>query len=169
MKSLSQIVIACALIFLLGACSSSRTVERVDPNETIDLSGRWNDTDSRLVAEEMIKDMLNRPWRTEFETRTGNRPRLIVGTISNKSHEHIATQTFITDIEREAINSGLIKLAQGKDARDEIREERADQQAEHTRGSFFPRTRSRPRTRVRRTRFLVGNPAKMPRSPAKLP
>lgn len=128
MKSITQISSIFILLFFLGACSTTRTVERVDPGETIDLSGRWNDTDSRLVAEEMVKDMLNRPWRTEFETRTGNRPRLIVGTVSNKSHEHIATETFITDIEREVINSGLIKLAQGKDARDEIRQERADQQ-----------------------------------------
>ncbi|MDX2001192.1 MAG: penicillin-binding protein activator LpoB [Chitinophagales bacterium] len=115
-------------ILFISSCSGTRTVERVDPKETIDLSGRWNDTDSRLVAEEMVKDVLARPWRTEFTTRKSTQPRIIVGTIKNKSHEHIASETFITDIERELLNSGLIKLAAGKEAREEIREERGDQQ-----------------------------------------
>jgi hypothetical protein len=103
-------------------------VERVDPRETIDLSGRWNDTDSRLVAEEMVKDVLARPWRTRFETQYGKPPRIIVGTIVNRSSEHIASETFINDIERELLNSGLVKLAQGKEFREEIRKERGDQQ-----------------------------------------
>ena len=46
---------------LLTGCSST-SVKRVDVDETIDLSGQWNDTDSRLVAEEMIGDVLSRTW-----------------------------------------------------------------------------------------------------------
>lgn len=121
-----------ALMLMLAvgsfSCSTTRTVERVDPSEQIDLSGRWNDTDSRLVADEMIKDVLARPWRQEYVGRTGQPPRIIVGTILNKSHEHINSETFINDIERELLNSGLIKLAAGKEAREELREERGDQQ-----------------------------------------
>ena len=37
-------------------------VTRIDADETVDLSGAWNDTDSRLVAEEMIADALAHPW-----------------------------------------------------------------------------------------------------------
>jgi hypothetical protein len=48
--------IAAALI--LG-CAGPK-VKRTEVDETIDLSGRWNDTDSRLVAEEMIQDCLSR-------------------------------------------------------------------------------------------------------------
>ena len=40
-------------IALINGCAN-RKITRVDPNETIDLSGRWNDSDSRLVSEEMI-------------------------------------------------------------------------------------------------------------------
>lgn len=127
MKYLHQCTLLALVAIFVSACAV-RTVERIDPNETIDLSGRWNDTDSRLTAEEMVEDALKRPWRTEYETKFEKKPRLIVGTVSNKSHEHIAVETFITDIERELINSGLIRLAQGKEAREEIREERADQQ-----------------------------------------
>ncbi len=50
------------LVSIAVACTN-RTVTRVSPDQQIDLSGRWNDTDSKLVADEMINDVLNRPWR----------------------------------------------------------------------------------------------------------
>lgn len=128
MKNLTIYPFLLLLAIISFSCSTSRTVERVDPSEQIDLSGRWNDTDSRLVADEMTKDALARPWRQEFVGRTNMPPRIIVGTIINKSHEHINSETFINDIERELLNSGLIKLAAGKEAREELRQERGDQQ-----------------------------------------
>ena len=63
-----------AAILVFSNCGPSRKVERIDPNTVTDLSGRWNDTDSKLVAEEMIKDVLDRPWRTNFEMKTWNVP-----------------------------------------------------------------------------------------------
>jgi hypothetical protein len=44
-------------LFLLAGCGTQ--VERVDVKEVHDLSGAWNDTDSRLVSEEMIEDMVS--------------------------------------------------------------------------------------------------------------
>ena len=34
----------------------------MDASDVKDISGKWNDTDSRLVAEEMIRDCTARPW-----------------------------------------------------------------------------------------------------------
>lgn len=113
-------------ILVLGACSQK--VTRVNEKAQIDLSGRWNDTDSRLVSEEMIKDALSRPWLNDFVEEKGKKPTIIVGLIKNKSSEHIATETFIMDMEREFVNSGRVRLVQGGDAREELRRERADQQ-----------------------------------------
>ena len=96
-------LLALAAAATLAACSTS--VERVDEDETIDLSGVWNDTDSRLVAEEMIADALARPWVDDFSRSTGKRPVVIVGTVRNLSHEHVNTRTFIADMERELVNS----------------------------------------------------------------
>lgn len=129
MKNIAQLAVLAVIVSALafGSCAR-RSVERVDPKETIDLSGRWNDTDSRLVAEEMVKDVLSRPWITEFTTKYDKKPAIIVGTIFNRTSEHIASETFITDIEREVLNSGMAKLVSGKEFRDEIREERGDQQ-----------------------------------------
>lgn len=115
-------------LIIVGGCSSSKTVERVDPSTTIDLSGDWNDTDSRLVAEEMIADVLSRPWLGEFKGEKKRQPDVIVGTIKNRSSEHIPTIPFIKNLERELINSGRVNFVANKEERQEVRDERTDQQ-----------------------------------------
>ena len=114
-------------IIAFSGCSSSKQVTRVDADTTIDLSGRWNDTDSGMVADEMIADCLNHPWINNHGMSTGGRPVVIVGGIRNKSMEHIPVATFITDIERAFINSGKVRTVSSSSERGEIREERADQ------------------------------------------
>lgn len=115
------------LIAALTACSST-SVKRVDTSEIIDLSGKWNDTDSRLVSEELIADVLSRPWMKRFSNKhRGAVPTVIVGTIRNRSHEHINMQTFIKDLERALINSGEIDFVASSLERGELRDERIDQ------------------------------------------
>ena len=117
-----------ALLAATFACQR-HSVTRVNPNQQIDLSGRWNDTDSRMVAEAMTKDILNRPWIGNFgKQHDGKKPTVIVGIITNKSHEHIEAETFIKDIEREFVNTGLVRLVQNSTFREKLRQERADQQ-----------------------------------------
>jgi uncharacterized protein (TIGR02722 family) len=117
-------ILAATLTF--DACSPK--VTRIDPNEQIDLSGRWNETDSRLVAEQMIQDAFSRPWINDHQTATGKKPIMVVGIVRNKSHEHISTETFIKDIEREMLNSGKVKVVQAGAAREDLRKERGEQQ-----------------------------------------
>ena len=52
---------------------------------------------------------------------------MIVGEIRNLSHEHINVNTFISDIERAMINSGRVNFVASRSEREEIREERKDQ------------------------------------------
>lgn len=125
MKKCFILMCSFIVIFFLGACST--TVERVATDEIIDLSGAWNDSDSRLVAEEMIQDALSRPWVSEFLSREGKRPAVIVGAVRNLSHEHININTFIADMERALVNSGRVDFVASRDEREEIREERIDQ------------------------------------------
>ena len=120
-------VMVIAALAITG-CATKRTVERIDSRTQIDLSGRWNDTDSKLVAEEMIRDSLSRPWLADFVEYNKKRPTMIVGLVLNKTHELISVDTFINDMEREYVNSGRVSVVQGGDARNELRDERADQQ-----------------------------------------
>jgi hypothetical protein len=115
------------VVLLLGLSACGTQVERVDVEETHDLSGAWNDTDSRLVSEEMINDMLARPWRQEYTSRYNKKPTVIVGTVRNLSHEHINVNTFVNDIERAMINSGQVTFVASSQEREEIRGERKDQ------------------------------------------
>jgi penicillin-binding protein activator len=126
MKKYSILLILSFLV-VFSACKTKK-VTRIDPTEQTDLSGRWNDTDSRLVSNEMITDALNRPWRTDYLAQKGKKPTVIVGLVKNKTSEFIEPETFIKDIERAFINSGLVSVVQGGEAREEMRKEKADQQ-----------------------------------------
>lgn len=120
-----------AMVLIFSGCASTK-VTRTSTDEVIDLSGRWNDTDARLTAEEMISDVLSRVWLENFTAKEGEKPVVIVGTIRNKSSEHIETETFVKEIERELINSGKVRFVASKEEREEVREEREDQQSQAT-------------------------------------
>lgn len=125
MKRIAVLLLVCTALIVTGCAGK---VKRVETDEIIDLSGRWNDTDSRLVSEEMIKDCLSRPWIDKFQETHGEKlPVVIVGTVRNRSHEHINVQTFSKDLERALLNSGQVDFVAAKDERDELREERKEQ------------------------------------------
>ncbi|PWE00236.1 penicillin-binding protein activator LpoB [Marinilabilia rubra] len=128
MKSTIYFLSILAIAVLLQSCGT-RKVERIDTEEVIDLSGRWNDTDSRMVADAMVEQVLNGNWLSNYqENHEGEKPVVIVGLVYNKSHEHIEAETFIKDIEQAFINSGKVRLVQAGDKREELRRERAAQQ-----------------------------------------
>ena len=113
-------------IALINGCAN-RKITRVDPNETIDLSGRWNDSDSRLVSEEMIGDLLTSAWIPRYLKANDKRPVVVVGQfVENKSHEHINSETFIKDVEKAIIRDGNIRLVVAGEKRNELRKERAE-------------------------------------------
>ncbi len=119
-------VLAFLLVGLTG-CGAETRVTRVDAAVVTDLSGRWNDTDSRMVAETMVKDALEYPWLNTFSQSKRRQPVVVVGTVLNNSHEHINVQTFVTDLERELTNSQKVTFVAGKHERDEVRTERKEQ------------------------------------------
>jgi penicillin-binding protein activator len=128
MKKLLWAVSAFIMISVISA-SCSRKVTRIDPGQQVDLSGRWNNTDSRLVAEEMIQTILRDKWvGNHQEGNSGQKPVVIVGMMMNKSHEHIDAETFMKDVEQSFIQSGKVRLVQGGKKREELRAEKADQQ-----------------------------------------
>ena len=114
-------------IAILNGCGSRR-IARVDPSETIDLSGRWNDSDSRMVSDEMIGDLLTSAWIPKYLKANDKRPVVVVGLVENKSHEHINSETFIKDVEKAIIRDGNIRLVVAGEKRNELRKERAEQQ-----------------------------------------
>ncbi len=124
-----RIILTLPLIMLSAAACSKTNVTRIDPLSVTDLSGRWNDTDSRLVADELIYQSLSGRWLGRFsDAQGGEAPSVIVGTFRNRSAEHIPVGTFVGDLERAFVNSGAVTLVAGGAERAELRDERDDQQ-----------------------------------------
>ena len=121
-------IVSLGVLLLFGTVSCYRKVTRISENKQVDLSGRWNNTDSKLTADELIKECHSGAWIANHLAKTQKKPSVIVGFVKNKSHEHIEAETFMLDLEKSFINLGQVRLIQGGEKRNEIRGERADQQ-----------------------------------------
>jgi len=119
------VLVMIGVLALVSGCATK--VERIDTKEVRDLSGSWNDTDSRLVSEEMIRDALSRDWLRNHTRKYRKQPTVIVGEVRNLSDEHISVETFVADMERALINSGKVQFVASSGERGEIREERRQQ------------------------------------------
>ncbi|MCB2195982.1 MAG: penicillin-binding protein activator LpoB [Bacteroidetes bacterium] len=129
MEKLYKLTGIVLIITLTFSCAPKRKVQRIESDQTVDLSGRWNDSDSRAVSEALTKQLLHDNWITDYLSKnSGERPILIVGLVRNKSHEHIDANTFIKNIERAIIQDGAARLVQAGDKREALRNERVDQQ-----------------------------------------
>jgi TolB-like protein len=118
-----------ALLFLAPLACATKRVSRIDPATVTDLSGRWNDTDSRLVANQLIEQSLAAGWARGYaRSHGGDAPTVIVGGFDNRSMEHIPVATFTRDLERAFVNSGAVRVVASADERAEVRTERKDQQ-----------------------------------------
>ena len=132
-KILRFFVLMAAMTALVACSSGGKKVTRIESDSVTDLSGKWNDTDSRLVAEEMIQDCIARPWYNKLlNTKNGELPTVVIGSVRNKSHEHINVETFIKDMERALINSGKVDFVANAEERGELRAELASQSGNAT-------------------------------------
>jgi len=133
-KYLYACLIFTAMAFVLASCVSSMPkVNRVSADTQIDLSGRWNDVDVRMVCESLINDCLASPRVAQFirdytSRHNGILPAVVVGNFRNESSEHIDTGIITAIMESTIVNSGRLDFVAGGDTRAEIRTERQEQQ-----------------------------------------
>ena len=98
------------------------------PQRRIEPSGRWNDTDSRLVANKMTTDFLASEKYKEYALALSKKPAIILGTIRNKTTEHIDASNYVKKFELAIYNSGVAELVESDEQRDKLRLERVQQQ-----------------------------------------
>jgi len=127
-RTLSMLV-GVTLVMVAGCYASgpSTSVQRINPNAQVDLSGNWNDTDANQVAQAMIQDCLSRPWAPRFKAEKGKEPGVRLWEIKNRSSEHINSKFFTKQVEMELINSGNVKVVSSLEEAQDNRDERADQ------------------------------------------
>ena len=147
---MKRLILTILVVFLIFSCSSRR-VTRIDTDLVTDISGRGNDTDSRLVSEKMTGECLDGLWLQIYTDRYGDRPTLIVGNVQNRSYEHIDATTFMKDIERDFLNSGMIRIVASVSQREDLRDERWSQQ-----GFASPETRTALRNEYGADYMMMG-------------
>ncbi len=127
-RTAHAVSLAALAIATLSACGVTR-VSRIDPTSVTDLSGRWNDADSRLVANALIEQSVGAEWARQFSNANGGgTPTVIVGPFLNRTLEHIPVQTFTRDLERAYVTTGAVRVVASADERTTVRAERDDQQ-----------------------------------------
>jgi len=114
------------VIFIVIGCAPTPT--RINPDTQVDLSGRWNDTDSRMVADQMIYDLFDSEGFKTYAKAKGRKPVIVIGQIKNRTSEHIDPNNYIKKFEVVIYNSGVAELVESDEFRDKLRAERADQQ-----------------------------------------
>lgn len=123
MKKLNAILFSLSVLFF--GCQS---VKRVDSRTQTDLSGYWNDTDARIVSEDLTEQILNSKWYSNFINEKNTKPVVIIGSFRNKTDEHINTSIISKRLEFSLLNTGKIVSVANSTERKEIRDERDDQQ-----------------------------------------
>lgn len=119
---------ALPLMLALSGCGGGPRITRTAADQEVDLSGNWNSTDSRQVANAMIADVMTRPWHTQFRSENNRNPRVQVhNVVVRGTGDYIDTQIFTNDIVREFINSGLVDAYSASSEREDTREVLADQ------------------------------------------
>lgn len=127
MKKTLFVLLAVASVLCFTGCASTR-VDRVSSDTVMDLSGYWNDTDVRIVADSLVEECVEAPAIANYIKTNRKFPVVIIGTFSNDSDEHIDTSILTMKFESALINSGKVDFVASADQRAEIREERVEQQ-----------------------------------------
>ncbi len=126
--NIARFMLVAAALLALAGCGGGKEVIRTDAGEQIDLSGNWNDTDAQKVSAALADQISRGPWIENFLAEKGKKPTLIVAPVRNKTAEHIATKTLVDQLERDFINGGRVRVVASSEEREQVREERADQQ-----------------------------------------
>ena len=122
-----KVYLSVILFITLFSCQT-RSVQRIDPAKEMDLSGRWNDVDSRKVADQMIFDLFDSQSFNNYAKAKARKPVIVVGQIRSKTSEHIDADNFIKKFEVVIHNSNVADLVESGEFRDKVRVERSEQQ-----------------------------------------
>ena len=121
--NLRQALAAIAVLAALSACAT--VVERIAPEEPRELSGAWNDTDSRLASEDMARGLLG--WADNYALKHMRPPTLVVGQVRDLTRERISVATFVGDMGRALVESRRVTFVASGEERHGARDERKDQ------------------------------------------
>jgi len=104
-----QAVLIVFMTFLTAGCVTT-TNETVHEEKSLETTGRWNDTDSKLVAYDAIDDCLHRMWLLHFRESHNRKPVVDVGPVVNETLDDIDVEAFSENLKRALTRSGQVKV-----------------------------------------------------------
>ena len=123
-------IICISLLILLAICPCfAKKVNRVDAEKQVDLSGKWNDTDARIVTASLIEQALSSVGFEAYKEELGRRPVITGGSFRNDTSEYIDTSILTEGITTAILNSGKARFKADKRNMEEIRTARAEDQS----------------------------------------
>ena len=115
---------------MMASCSSGPVLNQDNHYTVTDPSGHWSGANSRGVSQAMVSQFMQAAWLSSFRARhPGEKPRIAVGNILNKTRDHIPINTLIADLKTTIARSGKAKVADG--ICNQVRKKR-DKQAQST-------------------------------------
>lgn len=107
-----------ASISLIGiisiGCSPSFEGAYSDPAKEEIVDDKWNETDAKKTAENLISSLLSKPWLAVHSSKNQQAPVVIIDDIANRTDEHIDTKALYEYIRDELINSGKVRFVNNK-------------------------------------------------------
>jgi hypothetical protein len=70
----------------------------------------WVMADSAAVADELVGEMLKRPWVSEFKERTGRVPKVALGAISDRSRGAVDLEVHRRELARALAAGGVVQV-----------------------------------------------------------
>ncbi len=111
-------------VFALISCT--HPVTRTEVDKTVDQSGKWNDSDSRLAAETLIHNIFSDSWLKEFKETNKRKPIITTGRIANRTHEHIPPEPLINELTTALLKSGEVSFIVSGEEKEQAGAERQD-------------------------------------------
>ena len=125
MKKFLLMILSVSVLF--SGCQTV-TTDMVAVDSITDIGDSWNDTDSRLVADEMIDDVLKGGWLKHYYRKNGDKnPTVIVGRVKDRTMEDLNSEIFIHNLQIALVNSGMVDFVANASERIEVRGEREGQ------------------------------------------
>ncbi len=116
-KAVKYLLVLVMVFFFYQCSSTNTTTSKIKIENKI-----WNTTDSELIVDSLIVEILNSKKIKEFEKK--QKPVIIVGKIENLSNEEIDTSLLEKNLERGLLNSGKVTFITSKEQREKIRNNR---------------------------------------------
>ena len=140
MKKILSFALVVSLLVISG-CSAG--VVRKDRKNAPDLAGPWSDTDTRFVAEEIVKACTAGTWVRQFNKAKGRDPLVGVGAVTGRIHGHADTVVFVEDLQMALINSGRVKFVMVASGETGMKDARADYMLQGVVSSIVDEARGR--------------------------